>query len=117
MIGKVTEVAKGERKVFKVSGKEIAVFNIGGTFYAISDICRYGGDSLIEGLLSGYIIKCSKHDCEYDLMSGHCKNYSGMSIESFPIRIKNDEIIISIKRPRDFDNWKANYRKIEGPLD
>ena len=116
-IGKMSEVSPGESKVFKVGDKTVAVFNVCGIFYAISDICRYGGDSLSSGKLDGYIVKCLKHDYEYDVQNGKCKTQAGMNIESFPIRTQNDEIVISIRRPRDFDNWKANYRKKESLLE
>ena len=116
-IGKLSEVPLGESRVFKVSDKTVAVFNVGGTLYAISDICRYGGDSLSNGKLDGHIVKCLKHDYEYDVQNGRCKTQAGMNIESFPIRTQNDEIVISVRRPRDFDNWKANYRKKESLLE
>ena len=34
-----------------------------------------------------------------------------MNVESFTIRTVNHEMFINIARSRDFDNWKANYRK------
>ena len=116
-IGKMSEVSPGESKVFKVGDKTVAVFNVCGIFYAISDICRYGGDSLSCGKLSGYIVKCLEHGWEYDVKNGECKTQTWMHIESFHIRTQNDEIVISIRRPRDFDNWKANYREKESLLE
>ena len=113
----MSEVRPEESKIFKVRDKTVAVFNVCGIFYAISDTCRYGGDSLSSGKLYGYIVKCLKHDYEYDVQNGKCKTQKGMNNESFPIRTQNDEIMISVHRPRDFDNWKANYRKKESLLD
>lgn len=116
-IGKVSEVPSGESRTFQVDGRTIAVFNVGGILYAISDICRHGGDSLSLGTLSGYIVKCAEHGWEYDVTDGKCKTETGMNIESYPVRTQNDEISIVIRRPRNFDDWKHNYRKNENPLD
>tara|TARA_B100000686_G_scaffold343869_1_gene425459 strand:- start:4027 stop:4392 length:366 start_codon:yes stop_codon:yes gene_type:complete len=110
-IGNLSEVPVGKSKVFKVSNKTVAIFNIGGTLYAISDICRFGGDSLSEGELFGHTVKCLKHGYQYNVTNGHCNNHDGMNIESFNIKIEKDEIVINIARPSNFDNWKANYRK------
>ena len=47
----VGELARGACKGVEVSGQQIALFNIGGTFYAIGDACTHRGGSLSEGTI------------------------------------------------------------------
>jgi nitrite reductase/ring-hydroxylating ferredoxin subunit len=50
-----TEITEDRSKVFSISGdkgtkQDIAVFNIGGNFYAISKVCAHKGGQLNQGI-------------------------------------------------------------------
>ena len=40
---KVDEIAEGSGKVVEANGQPIALFNMGGEFYAIDNICHHRG--------------------------------------------------------------------------
>jgi 3-phenylpropionate/trans-cinnamate dioxygenase ferredoxin subunit len=44
----VADIPVGGREVFDIQGKWVAVFNVGGTFYAIDDVCTHDGNTLTE---------------------------------------------------------------------
>ena len=50
-IAKTDEVASGRARMVEVGGKQIALFNVGGTFYAIDNTCTHRGGPLAEGVL------------------------------------------------------------------
>jgi len=43
---RIEDVPAGQRKMVKVGGKRIALFNIDGNYYAIDDTCTHKGASL-----------------------------------------------------------------------
>ncbi len=44
-------LADGEHVVVDVDGDDVAVFNIGGEFYAIADVCTHDGAEIASGEL------------------------------------------------------------------
>jgi 3-phenylpropionate/trans-cinnamate dioxygenase ferredoxin subunit len=64
------EVAPGEKKLVDVAGRAIALFNVGGTFFAIDDVCTHDGGPLAEGEFSGGEIECPRHGARFDVRTG-----------------------------------------------
>lgn len=65
----VTEADKvpvGKGRPFTVAGKELALFNVDGTIYAIDDGCLHHDSSLASGTLQGKIVICPAHGWRYD---------------------------------------------------
>jgi nitrite reductase/ring-hydroxylating ferredoxin subunit len=69
-VAKTEEVAQGRGKMVEVSGKRIALFNVGGAYYAIDDTCTHQGGPLSEGVLAGNEVTCPWHGAVYDVTTG-----------------------------------------------
>ena len=50
------EIEPGSGKKVEVNGKEIALFNVGGSFCAIDDTCSHRGGPLSEGSLEDNVV-------------------------------------------------------------
>jgi len=64
------DVPLGSSTAVEVRGQKVAVFNVDGTFYAISDTCTHRGGPLSsgsEGEVSGTTVTCPWHGAQYDL--------------------------------------------------
>jgi nitrite reductase/ring-hydroxylating ferredoxin subunit len=66
----VQEIPAGKGKQVNVNGKLIALFNAGGSFYAIDDTCPHRGASLSEGEVQGTEVVCPWHAAMFDLTTG-----------------------------------------------
>ena len=55
VVGKADEIPPGSRKIVRIAGRSIGVFNVGGEFYAIRNRCPHQGAPLCEGKLWGAI--------------------------------------------------------------
>jgi len=75
-MGTLTKVANkmdlpdGKAVSVTVGSKHIAVFNVGGRFYAIDDECTHAGGPLSEGEVQGTIVTCPWHGATFDVMTG-----------------------------------------------
>src|SRR5690242_2136518 len=69
---------------------EIAIFNIGGTFHAISNICIHKGGPLSDGILEGDIITCPWHGWKYSVKNGKSPHEGGDSISSYPVYVSKE---------------------------
>ena len=53
VIGLVSELPPGERKIVEVEGRSIGVFNVHGAFYALRNSCPHQGGPLCLGRIKG----------------------------------------------------------------
>lgn len=69
-VGSVADVPPGSGKLVEVEGKHIAVFNVGGRYYAIDDTCPHQGGPLSEGELEGEVVTCPWHGSTFNVTTG-----------------------------------------------
>jgi nitrite reductase/ring-hydroxylating ferredoxin subunit len=65
-----SEVTGGSVKSFEVGDNVIAVYNVGGSFYATDNECTHGAASLAEGILEDDIIECTLHFGAFNVKTG-----------------------------------------------
>jgi nitrite reductase/ring-hydroxylating ferredoxin subunit len=53
-----------------VEDEPVAVYHVGGRFYATSDVCTHADGPLSEGELRGNTIICPWHDSCFDVTNG-----------------------------------------------
>ncbi|MBH0192268.1 MAG: Rieske 2Fe-2S domain-containing protein [Nitrospira sp.] len=69
-VAQLDELSPGQSKIVTVNARAIALFNVGGTFYAIHNSCPHEGGPLIEGRLKGFVVACPWHDLAFDIRNG-----------------------------------------------
>ena len=94
------EVADGKSKAFTLTNRsgsklKIAIFNLGGTFYAISDVCIHKGGPLSMGSLDGDKVQCPWHGWKYSVKNGKSPHEGGDSVSSYPVRVTEGRIYVS----------------------
>ena len=94
-VAKTTEIPNGAGKVIETEGKEIAVFNCDGKFYAINNVCVHQGGPLGEGYLEGTIVTCPWHAWQYDVTTGVNPAESSLRVDSYPVKVEGEDIFVS----------------------
>jgi len=95
-VAKTTDLAPGQGKTVEANGREIALFNVGGTFYAIDNTCKHRGGSLGEGELDGTVVTCPLHAWTYDVSSGECFDDPACAIDRFAVKIEGDDVLVEV---------------------
>lgn len=91
----VDDILPGEAKEFTVGGRVIALFNVGGDFYALDGVCPHAGGPLGEGTLSGNVVTCPWHGWQFDVTTGrHCLN-ANIQHTCYPVTIANGDIYVT----------------------
>lgn len=67
---RVDELAPGKMKQVVVDDQAIALCNVRGEFFAVSDICTHDDYYLSYGRLDGYEIECPAHATVFDVRTG-----------------------------------------------
>lgn len=91
------EIKPGERIVFDVGRKAIALFNCDGQYYAIEDICTHDGGPLADGELIGCEIECPRHGARFDLATGAVTAPPAyLPVPTYAVRVDGDEIQVEL---------------------
>ena len=96
----VSDVAPGTAKHVAVDGKEIALFNVDGTFYALDNECPHRGGPLGEGDLEGCIVTCPWHAWRFRLNDGAWADNPRIKIGCYPVRVEGDEVLVAVGQPQ-----------------
>ncbi len=99
-VAAVDDLPPGASKVIDIDGALIAVFNIGGEYFAIEDICTHDGGELASGVLEGDQIICPRHGARFCVRTGEALSAPAYEpTAKFPVRIDNGMVQV-----RD-DRW------------
>lgn len=92
----LSQLEDGGCKVFRVSGKQIALFRRGDTVLACNNRCPHEGYPLSEGDLDGNrVLTCNWHNWKFNLDSGE-NLYGGDRLSVYPVDVRGDEVWIDL---------------------
>jgi nitrite reductase (NADH) small subunit/3-phenylpropionate/trans-cinnamate dioxygenase ferredoxin subunit len=91
----VSDVAPGTAKLVAVDGKEIALFNVDGTFYALDNECPHRGGPLGEGDLEGCIVTCPWHAWQYDVRSGESIT-DDLKVARYDVKVEGGDVLVVV---------------------
>jgi nitrite reductase (NADH) small subunit len=57
-VARTDELTPGQGRLVQLNDKRIALFHVGGRYYAIDDVCPHRGGPLSEGELEGAAVVC-----------------------------------------------------------
>jgi 3-phenylpropionate/trans-cinnamate dioxygenase ferredoxin subunit len=98
-VAEVNDLANGERLFIEIGDEYIVIFNIGGDFYAIADLCSHDGGPLGDGEVEDHAIICPRHGARFDLHSGEALTFPAVEdISAYPIRVQDGMIEIGIPK-------------------
>ena len=112
IVARLDEIPSGGRKIVKVAGREIGIFNVGGTFYALKNVCPHQGARVCLGAVSGTalpsrpqefsyglngrILRCPWHGWEFDLTNGQSLFDADVNVATYPVEVQESQIIVNL---------------------
>ena len=76
------------------NGKEIALFNVGGAFYAIENTCPHRGGPLGMGFVQDCLVACPWHAWTFDVRTGASTVSASFNLEKYEVRVQGDEVLV-----------------------
>ena len=93
------EIGEGEREVFGVDNRWIALFRVSGMLYAIEDLCTHDGNPLAfdrddrPSDMRGYEIECPRHGGRFDIRDGAAtRSPAEIAVPRYDTRESNGDI-------------------------
>ena len=109
-VGRAADIPEGNHRVVRAGNREVGVFNIGGRFHAIPNLCPHQRGPLCEGGISGTIdygphtgwkldwihegeiVTCPWHSLEFHVPSGRCLALPHVILRTFEVRVHDEEV-------------------------
>ena len=99
LVTTLSELDDGGCRVFRVSGKQIALFSRAARIYACNNRCPHEGFPLSEGDLGDdRVLTCNWHNWKFNLESGE-NLYGGDRLRVYSVEIRGDEVWIDLAEP------------------
>jgi NAD(P)H-dependent nitrite reductase small subunit len=95
-VAQANELAPGQGKLVQVDGQPIAIFHVGGRFYAVEACCPHEGGPLAEGVIEGTRVICPWHGYDFDLKTGSCGVDPDLRALTYPLKVQNGDILIEM---------------------
>ncbi|MFO0850824.1 MAG: Rieske (2Fe-2S) protein [Gemmataceae bacterium] len=95
-VARVGDIPDGASGVVTVAGKDVAVFNVGGRFYAIDDRCPHAGASLAGGEVDELTVTCPLHHWRFRLTDGAWADNPRLKTACYPVHVVGDLIQVEV---------------------
>jgi 3-phenylpropionate/trans-cinnamate dioxygenase ferredoxin subunit len=96
-VAKIYDLKPGEKMQVEYDDDEVGLFNIGGEFFAISDICTHDDGPLIEGELDGDCVICPRHGARFNVKTGAQTMPAFSPVPLYHVKVEGDDILIAPK--------------------
>lgn len=111
-VAAASEVPPGERKIVDVDGKSVGLFNVGGRYVAVRNLCPHELAPVCRGRVSGTtvasepgqfrwgregeILSCPWHGWEFDLLTGEALCGDRRGLTRYEVTVDGDDLVITI---------------------
>jgi nitrite reductase/ring-hydroxylating ferredoxin subunit len=73
----------------------IAVFNVGGEYYATDDTCTHEQYSLADGYVDGDVVECALHMARFNVRTGKALRYPATKdLSTYEVRIDDGVVYV-----------------------
>ncbi|MGB8965547.1 MAG: non-heme iron oxygenase ferredoxin subunit [Candidatus Cybelea sp.] len=97
LVAKVSDIAPGTTRRVFVDSTELLLCNVGGTIYAIEDVCTHDGGPLDQGTLEGECVVCPRHGATFDVRTGDALTLPAvMPLMTFEVSIADDDVFVDV---------------------
>ncbi|HEX8011583.1 MAG TPA: non-heme iron oxygenase ferredoxin subunit [Casimicrobiaceae bacterium] len=98
-VARADELPPGSWRSVEVADTPIVVFNVGGTYYALEDVCTHDGGILSGGTLEGTEVQCPRHGARFSIVTGEALTPPAYEpVATFAVRVENGTVQVNDER-------------------
>jgi len=95
-VASTSDLKPGENKVVNVNGTDVALFNVDGEFFAISNTCLHRGGPLGEGFLDNDVVTCPWHGWRYNVRTGANVVMPSQKVDSYQVKVEGNDVFVAV---------------------
>ena len=89
------DVPLGELILVEVEDERIVLANVGGQYYALTDVCTHAECPISDGELEGEVLECPCHGSQFDVRTGAVVGPpADEPLTRYAVRIEGDDILV-----------------------
>jgi nitrite reductase (NADH) small subunit len=88
------DLPSGQGMEVAVAGKAVALFNVEGVFYALSNTCLHRGGPLGQGFVEGKTVTCPWHNWTFDLSTGANVVNGELKVPCYATRLEDGQVFV-----------------------
>ena len=92
----IAELPAGQCREALVAGKAVALFNVDGSVYALSNTCIHRGGPLGQGSLSGTSVMCPWHAWTYDVTTGESTVNPDLKVDRYEVKVEDGQVLVRL---------------------
>jgi nitrite reductase/ring-hydroxylating ferredoxin subunit len=114
VVGTVADFPPGTHRVVRVGRAEVGIFNVGGRFYALPNVCPHQYGPLCEGgvtgttacsaetgwrfawVREGEVVACPWHGLEFDVTTGRCLASPRLRVRQYPVAVADGRVTVTL---------------------
>jgi nitrite reductase/ring-hydroxylating ferredoxin subunit len=94
-----SDIPENSVKRFEVGSNVLAVYNIGGSFYATDNECTHGAASLADGILEGDVIECTLHFGAFNVRTGEAVQAPCfVPLRTYKVEVKDGQVVVDLDK-------------------
>jgi 3-phenylpropionate/trans-cinnamate dioxygenase ferredoxin subunit len=96
-VASTSEVPDPGKTVVEVDDRVVALFHVGGEWFALDDVCTHDGGELASGELEDHCIICPRHGAKFDIRTGAALTMPATRpTESFEVKVEGDDVFVKV---------------------
>ena len=95
---RLEELPPGRGTCVTIAGKDVALFNVDGTIYAMEDSCLHQGLALGNSELVGKVVTCRGHGWRYDVTTGNTLHVPDYGVTTFAVKVEEGKVFVEATR-------------------
>jgi nitrite reductase/ring-hydroxylating ferredoxin subunit len=93
-----TEVPEGDLIEARAGDRVLALYKINGQLHATDGLCTHEQARLCDGLVSGEVVECPRHNARFHIPSGKVlRRPAKIDLLVHEVRVENGRVLVKIK--------------------
>jgi nitrite reductase/ring-hydroxylating ferredoxin subunit len=98
-VAKTSDLDDGEARQVVIGGREIAIYNLKGAYFATDDICTHAYASLADGYIEGERVECPLHGGCFEIKTGKAVTAPCTEdLKVYPVKIDGGNILVGVPK-------------------
>lgn len=93
----VAELPPGQAAEVKVGDRAVALFNVDGTFHALTNLCPHRGGPLGQGFVEGSQVSCPWHNYTFDVTTGDNVVNPELKVERYDVKVEDGRVFVKVE--------------------
>jgi nitrite reductase/ring-hydroxylating ferredoxin subunit len=95
----VSDLPENSVKAFEIGTTTLAVYNIGGEFFATDNECTHGAASLADGILEDDVIECTLHFGAFNVKTGKAVSAPCfVPLRTYKVAVKDGQVLVDLDK-------------------